>query len=191
MKMIVGLGNPGKEYENTRHNVGFIVVDDFAKKNNITDFKEKFNGLYAKIVTPTDSFILLKPLSYMNLSGTVIKRFASFYKIKPEDIFIIQDDLDLPLGKIKVKYKGSSGGHNGIRNIIENLKTEIFPRLKIGISKDITISSRDYVIGKFTDNEKDIIQKILDFSPNIIDDFIHYDIEKVMSKYNGEEYEIK
>ena len=120
MKMIVGLGNPGKEYENTRHNIGFMIVDEYAKQYNINNFKKKFNGLYAKVYRNGEFFVIVKPLSYMNLSGTVVKRFASFFKIKPEDILVIHDDLDLPVGKIKVKAKGSSGGHNGIQNIIDN-----------------------------------------------------------------------
>ena len=189
--MIVGLGNPGKEYEFTRHNVGFMVIDYYAKEYHIDVFREKFHGLFAKVFHNGEYFILLKPLSYMNLSGTVIKRFASFYKIKPENILIIQDDMDLPIGKIKVKFKGSSGGHNGIKNIIDNLKTEIFPRLKIGISKDENINTMDYVIGKFSNDDLNIINKILTFTPDIINDFLDYDIEKVMSKYNGEKYEIK
>ena len=136
MKMIVGLGNPDEEYINTRHNVGFMMIDNYAQKHNINRFKQKFNGLYAKFEHNMETYILLKPQSYMNLSGTVIKKFASFYKIKPEDILIIHDDLDLPVGKIKVKFKGSSGGHNGIQNIIDNLNTSIFPRFKVGIDKD-------------------------------------------------------
>lgn len=191
MKMIVGLGNPGKEYENTRHNAGFMILDTYAKEHNISDFKKKFNGLYSSFVKNDETVILLKPQSYMNLSGTVIKKFASFYKIKPENILVIHDDLDLPVGKIKIKYKGSSGGHNGIKNIIENLKTENFPRFKIGIGKDENINYIDYVVGKFSKNDLEKISKIFCFSSNVIDDFLNYDIEKVMSKYNGEEYEIK
>ena len=191
MKMIVGLGNPGKEYENTRHNAGFMILDTYAKEHNIDDFKKKFNGLYSSFVKNDETVILLKPQSYMNLSGTVIKKFASFYKIKPENILVIHDDLDLPVGKIKIKYKGSSGGHNGIKNIIENLKTENFPRFKIGIGKDDNINYIDYVVGKFSKNDLEKISKIFCFSSNVIDDFLNYDIEKVMSKYNGEEYEIK
>ena len=191
MKMIVGLGNPGKEYENTRHNAGFIILDNYAKEKNITDFKRKFNGLYATYFYNDDKVILLKPQSFMNLSGTVVKKFASFFKIKPEDILIIQDDLDLPVGKIKIKFKGSSGGHNGIKNIIENLKTEIFPRFKVGIGKDDNINYMNYVVGKFSKDDLNKISKICSFSSNIIDDFINYDIEKVMSKYNGDNYEIK
>ena len=191
MKMIVGLGNPGREYENTRHNVGFMILDEYAKKNDISTFKRKFNGLYTTFIHNNETYVLLKPQSYMNLSGTVIKKFASFYKIKPEDILVIHDDLDLPIGKIKIKYKGSSGGHNGIKNIIENLKTEEFPRFKVGIGKDENISYIDYVIGKLSKKELEFITKIFDFSSYIIDDFLDYNIEKVMSKYNGEEYEVK
>ncbi len=191
MKMIVGLGNPGREYEKTRHNIGFMVVDSYAKDNNISDFKRKFNGLYTTLVHNNETFVLLKPQSYMNLSGTVIKRFANFYKIKPEDIFIIHDDLDLPVGKIKVKFKGSSGGHNGIKNIIDNLKKEELHRFKVGIGKDENIYYIDYVVGKFHKKDLDIISKILSFSSDIINDFLDYGIEKVMSKYNGEDYEIK
>ena len=191
MKMIVGLGNPGKEYENTRHNIGFMVVDEYLRHYNITGLKNKFNGLYAKIYRNGEYFIILKPLSYMNLSGTVVKRFASFFKIKPEDILVIHDDLDLPVGKIKIKPKGSSGGHNGIKNIIENLKTELFPHFKIGIDKNKNILYKDYVVGKFGKEDLEKIKKIYEFSSNVIDDFLDYDIEKVMSKYNGEDHEIK
>ena len=191
MKMIVGLGNPGKEYENTRHNIGFMIVDEYAKQYNINNFKKKFNGLYAKVYRNGEFFLIVKPLSYMNLSGTVVKRFASFFKIKPEDILVIHDDLDLPVGKIKVKAKGSSGGHNGIQNIIDNLKTEVFPHFKIGIDKDSNISYKDYVVGKFSKSDLDKIEKIYKFSSDIIDDFLDSDIEKVMSKYNGEDHEIK
>lgn len=191
MKLIVGLGNPGKEYENTRHNVGFMIVDSYAKKYNINTFKTKFNGLFAKVYRNGEYFILLKPLSYMNLSGTVIKRFMSFYKINLKDIMVIHDDLDLAVGKIKIKAKGSSGGHNGIKNIIENLKSEEFAHFKIGIGKDDNVLFKDYVIGRFSEHDLDKLNKIFDFSSDIIDDFIDMDIERVMSKYNGENYEIK
>ena len=190
MKMIVGLGNPGKEYNNTRHNIGFRVIDEYSKKYNI-DFKTKFNGLFAKVYRNGEYFIVLKPLSFMNLSGIVVGKFAKFYKIKPEDILIIHDDLDLPVGKIKVKFKGSSGGHNGIKSIIENLGTEVFPRFKVGIDKNSNIDTKDYVLGKFSKDDLSKLDKILTFSTDIIDDFLDNNIEKVMSKYNGENYEIK
>ena len=191
MKMIVGLGNPGKEYELSRHNIGFMVIDEYARQYKIINFKNKFNGLYAKVYHNGEYFILLKPLSFMNLSGIVVKKFANFYKIKSQDILIVHDDLDLPVGKIKIKAKGSSGGHNGIKSIIENLNTEEFAHFKIGIDKSVNIEIKDYVLGKFQKKELDKLNKILSFSSNVIDDFLDLNIDKVMSKYNGEEYEIK
>ena len=191
MKMIVGLGNPGDEYVNTRHNVGFMIVDDYLKKMNIKKLTKKFDGLYTKCTCGNENFIILKPLSYMNLSGTVVKKYADYFKIKSEDILIIHDDLDLPVGKIKLKLKGSSGGHNGIKNIIDSLNTELFPRFKIGISKNSVISTKDYVLGRFQDKDLLVIEKICSFSSDIINDFISNDFEKVMSKYNGANYEIK
>lgn len=190
MKMVVGLGNPGDEYKNTRHNAGFIIVDDYAKKHGVSKMQEKFNGLYTKIYMNNDYFLLVKPLSYMNLSGTVVKKYADYFKINPKDILIIHDDLDMPVGKIKVKYKGSSGGHNGIKSIIENLNTDYFPRFKIGISRDDKISIKDYVLSKFSSEDIKKIDKICSFAPSLIDDFINNDIERVMSKYNGADYEI-
>ena len=127
----------------------------------------------------------------MNLSGTVVSKFANFYKIKPEDILIIHDDLDLPVGKIKIKSKGSSGGHNGIKSIIENLNTSEFSRFKVGISNNKNIETKDYVLGKINKDELEKINKIYEFSSNIIDDFLDLNIEKVMSKYNGGDYEFK
>lgn len=185
MKLIVGLGNPGKEYEMTRHNIGFICLDNFVNKNNISKFQEKFNGLSTKEMIGNEQIIFLKPLSYMNLSGTVVKKYVDYYKIKSSDILIIQDDLDMPLGKIKLRPKGSSGGHNGIKNIIEELHTEEFKRLKIGISKDNKIDTKDYVLGKFSQEEQEFIDKILPTTNEIIEKFLTMDFDKLMNKYNG------
>ena len=123
MKLIVGLGNPGKEYENTRHNIGFMVIDNYLKNEK---FKTKFNGMYLKKVINNEEVIFLKPLSYMNLSGEVVKKYVNYFKINLSDLLIISDDLDMPCFKIKLKYKGSSGGHNGLKNIIQNINTEEF-----------------------------------------------------------------
>ena len=127
----------------------------------------------------------------MNLSGTVVRKYASYYKIKPEDILVIHDDLDLPVGKIKIKSKGSSGGHNGIKSIIENLNTEEFNHFKVGIGNNKNITTKDYVLGKFNKKELDTLSKIFKFSSNIIDDFLDINVDRLMSKYNGEDYEIK
>ena len=190
MKLIIGLGNPGKEYEKTRHNVGFMILDKFAEDFGLS-YAMKMNGMYAKGMMNNESFIILKPLSFMNLSGTVVKKYVDYYKIKQEDILVIQDDLDLPIGKIKIKSRGSCGGHNGIRNITDNLKTEDFARFKIGISKIDKDMVIDYVLGNFSKEEMELISKIREFSSIVIEDFIQKDISKVMNKYNGVEYEIK
>ena len=189
MKLIIGLGNPSKEYNNTRHNIGFMIIDNYANKSKL-EFHEKFNGLYAKTIINSEQVIFLKPLSFMNLSGTVVKKYVDYYKINEDDILVVQDDLDLPIGRIKLKPFGSSGGHNGIKNIIDELRTSKFKRFKIGISNNKKIDTKDYVLGNFNSNEKEIIHKIEEFSNNIIDDFVTFPFEKVMSKYNGVDYEI-
>ena len=124
MKLIVGLGNPGKEYENTRHNIGFIFIDNYAKSKNIDINTEKFNGLYTKTTINNEQVILLKPLSYMNLSGEVVKKYVDYFKININDILVINDDLDMDLGRIRLRLSGSSGGHNGLKNIALNLNTD-------------------------------------------------------------------
>ena len=156
MKLIVGLGNPGKEYENTRHNIGFMVIDNYLKNEK---FKTKFNGMYLKKVINNEEVIFLKPLSYMNLSGEVVKKYVDYFKINLSDLLIISDDLDMPCFKIKLKYKGSSGGHNGLKNIIQNINTEEFKRLKIGISNNLNIDTKSYVLSKFNQEELEKLHK--------------------------------
>lgn len=181
MKLIVGLGNPGKEYENTRHNIGFMVIDNYLKNEK---FKTKFNGMYLKKVINNEEVIFLKPLLYMNLSGEVVKKYVDYFKINLNDLLIISDDLDMPCFKIKLKYKGSSGGHNGLKNIIQNINTEEFKRLKIGISNNLNIDTKSYVLSKFNQEELEKLHKKFEITNNIINDFINLDFEKVMSKYN-------
>lgn len=181
MKLIVGLGNPGKEYENTRHNIGFMAIDNYLKNEK---FKTKFNGMYLKKVINNEEVIFLKPLSYMNLSGEVVKKYVNYFKINLSDLLIISDDLDMPCFKIKLKYKGSSGGHNGLKNIIQNINTEEFKRLKIGISNNLNIDTKSYVLSKFNQEELEKLHKKFEITNNIINDFINLDFEKVMSKYN-------
>lgn len=184
MKLIVGLGNPGKTYEKTRHNIGFMIINNFAKNHNVSIDNKKFNGYYTKFLFNNEQIILLKPLLYMNLSGSVVKTFVDYYNIDISDILIISDDLDMPVGKIKLKSKGSSGGHNGLKNIQENLKTIEYKRLKIGISNDKTIDTKDYVLGKFSQEELEKLNDILPLTSQIIDEFTQNCFEKIMSKYN-------
>ena len=185
MKLIVGLGNPGKEYENTRHNIGYIFIDSLADKLGISIDKKKFNGLYTEAVINNEKVLLVKPLSYMNLSGEVVEKFVNFYKIDINDILIINDDLDLDVGRVRLRFKGSSGGHNGLKNIALHLKTEDFKRLKIGISNNKLIDTKDYVLGKFTKEDKEIINNLKDKIVNLLMDFVNTDFDKLMAKYNN------
>ncbi len=184
MKLIVGLGNPGKEYEKTRHNMGFMFIDDYAKKKNVEITKKKFQGLYIEFINNGEKTILLKPQSYINLSGEVVKSFVDFYKINIEDILIINDDLDLPIGKYKLRPTGSSGGHNGLKNIEAHLHTQDYKRLKIGISNNKEMDTKDYVLGDISKENQKIIDELKDTVNNIIDDFYKLDFEALMAKYN-------
>ena len=184
MKLIVGLGNPGLEYANTRHNVGFMAIDDYVKKNKIPTKKHKFNGEYFETNINGEKIVLLKPLKYMNLSGEVVKAYCDFYKISIDNILVIHDDLDLPCGKIRLKQSTSSGGHNGLKDIDKNLKTKEYRRLKIGISKHLEISTKDYVLGKFNKEELVDIKSAIEKASEIINEFTIDSFNNMMSKYN-------
>ena len=162
MKLIVGLGNPGKEYEKTRHNMGFLVLDSIKEKLSLDEWKTKFNGLFINTIINGEKVIFLKPQNYINLSGDVLIKFVRFFDIKVEDILIISDDLDLPLGTIKLKEKGTSGGHNGLKNIEHQLGTIEYKRIKIGISNNKSISTKDYVLGKPSVEEQKLINQALE-----------------------------
>lgn len=184
MKLIVGLGNPGNEYKNTRHNVGYDVVDYICKKENIDISKEQFNAKYGVTRVDGERVVLIKPLSYMNLSGGVVKKYVDYFKLNPEDVLVIQDDIDMPVGRVKVVTNSSSGGHNGIKDIEKNLKSKNYRRLKIGVGKDTNIDSRDYVLSKFSNDDIDKMKKIYEKLDNIIDDFCFISLDRMMNKYN-------
>lgn len=188
MKLIIGLGNPGKEYENTRHNAGFRFIDEYAKMKNLTFNKEKFKGLYTTFNNNGEKVILLKPQKYMNLSGEVVKSFVDFYKINVDDILVIVDDLDTKIGHLKLKYKGSSAGHNGLKNIERNLKTQEYKRLKIGISYDKRQDKINYVIGNITKGELNRLNSVNKYAEELIDDYLNMNFDNVMNKYNSKEY---
>ena len=184
MKLIVGLGNPGEKYKNTRHNAGYNFLESYAKANNLEINKKKYNGLYATFQKNNQTIMLLKPEKYMNLSGEVIRLYIEFFKINKDDILIIHDDIDTPLGKIKFKRKGSSGGHNGLKNIEQNLETQEYKRLKIGLSKNSEDNLIDYVIKPMPKKEIEILNQINQNAKEIIDDYLTMDFEKLMNKYN-------
>ena len=185
MKLVVGLGNPGKEYENTRHNIGFMAIDNYVKFHNLGEFKEKFNGLYLKYQLGDEQVIFVKPLSFMNLSGDVVRKYVDYFKIDINDILIIHDDLDMPVGKIKLKLGGSSGGHNGIKDISLKLGTEDYKKLKVGIANNKNMDTKDYVLGRFSKEEKALIDEAITETGKIIDDYFKYPFNDLMSRYNG------
>lgn len=181
MKLIVGLGNPGKEYDKTRHNVGFMVIDNYLGS---VKWSNKFNSLYIDKVINNEKVIFVKPLTYMNNSGNSVGEFVRYYNIDYKDILIIQDDLDESVGKFKLKLHSSSGGHNGIKSIISSLGSQDFPRLKIGIGSVKKDKVVDYVLGRFNKEELSIIENNFDYFNDIIDSFINDGIDKTMNIYN-------
>lgn len=186
MKLIVGLGNPGKEYENTRHNIGFMVVDNYISKKGISDnWKSKFNGLYLETNIKGEKVIFVKPQSYMNLSGGVVSQFVNFYKIDISDILVISDDLDLLTGNYKLKSQGSCGGHNGLRDIERCLGTQEYKRLKVGISKNNEVDTKDYVLGKISKDDAKIYEELFETLTNVIDDFFSLSFGDLMNKHNS------
>ena len=183
MKMIVGLGNPGKEYENTRHNMGFIVLDNFAKSLGISIDKNKFNALYKDLFVAGEKVLLVKPLSYMNLSGEAIRAVMDYYKIDVKDIIIIYDDIALNIGKIRIRANGSDGGHNGIKSIISHIGTNNFNRIKIGIGPQIG-PSEYFVLNNFPKEQSEILKEVLDKSIDAAKSIMLDGIEKTQNKFN-------
>ncbi len=184
MKLIVGLGNPGEKYSQTRHNIGFIVVDEIAKQLGIKKYSLGHKGLYAKTVYNGEQVILLKPQTFMNLSGESIRALIDYYKLSTTDLLVIFDDLDLSCGKLKLKFKGSSGGHNGLKSIEKHLGTKEYKRLKIGIGRNSLIQTKNYVLGKFTKEEQPIIKEAVLKATEASLAFIVEDFNKVMTAYN-------
>lgn len=185
MKLVIGLGNPGKEYENTRHNVGFSFLDFYLSyKKLVPTWKKKFQGLYFETNLFGEKVLFLKPQAYMNLSGTVVFQFVSFFKIDISDILVISDDLDLKIGNFKLKDKGSCGGHNGLRNIEDSIHTQQYKRLKIGISNDKSKETKDYVLSKFSKEERKILEHLYSSLCSVIDDYFTTDFLLLTSRYN-------
>ncbi len=167
MKLIVGLGNPGKKYENTRHNLGFMIVDKLANDLNVS-FKSKFDGLIGETHIGGEKVLLLKPQTFMNLSGRSVKEVMNFYDLSNEDLIVIFDDLAMEFGKIKTKDDSSAGGHNGIKDIINQLGTQKFFRIKFGILNDFKKDTKDFVLSNFSKKELEEI----DMKYNDIKDII-------------------
>lgn len=186
MYIIVGLGNPTKQYENTRHNIGFMCVDELADKYNISVGTLQHKAMVGKGVINGHKVILAKPQTYMNLSGESVRELAAYYKADPEsEIIIISDDINLPPSYIRVRPKGSSGGHNGLKNIIANLGTEEFNRVRIGVGqKPKRMDLADYVLGHFPPEERENIKTGLSCAVEAIELLLDGEVEKAMNTYN-------
>lgn len=191
IRAIVGLGNPGVKYANNRHNLGFMVIDRIASKWAL-DFTNS-DGSFAYSVVKGNPNIpiklksevyLFKPLCYMNNSGIAVRKILDYFNFTPEEILVAYDDIDLPLGKIRLRREGSSGGHKGIESIIQSLQTENFPRLRLGIGPQGNSPAEEFVLANFKNNELDILDRVIDIAIDCIVDSINYDLSNVMNKYN-------
>jgi PTH1 family peptidyl-tRNA hydrolase len=182
--LIVGLGNPGKEYENTRHNVGFDVLDLLCDKYNIDMRRIKFKGMYGEGKIENEKVIFLKPMTFMNLSGESVKEVCDFYKIPNKNIIVIYDDISLDIGRMRIRKSGSAGGHNGIKNIIFNLSTDIFSRIKIGVGepKGDLVS---HVLGKFSEDDRLEVEKVFNAAVKAINCIITDGVYEAMNSFNG------
>lgn len=184
MKIIVGLGNPGKEYEKTRHNAGFCVIDELAKMCQTKVDQKKFNALIATIRVGNEQVILMKPQTFMNASGEAVIQAINFYKINPEDILIIHDDLDIPVGKLRIRTQGSSGGQKGMQSIMNHLHTQELSRVRVGIDKDPFIPVVDYVLGKVSKEDREAYKDSIQRAAEAAYMFITKPIGEVMNRYN-------
>jgi len=184
MFLIVGLGNPGREYEDTRHNIGFNVIDSIAKEYNIEINRQKFKGIYGEGFIEGKKVMLLKPTTYMNLSGESIREVVDFYNLDNNEILVIYDDISLEVGTLRIREKGSAGGHNGIKSIIAHLGSDVFPRIKVGVGQpngDLV----KHVLGKFTKEEMVILNQSIEVSIKASVEIMKNDIKAAMNQFNG------
>ena len=184
MYLIVGLGNPGREYENTRHNVGFVAIDYLAQQIGTKLSKIKFKGVYGEGFIGNEKCILLKPQTFMNLSGQSVREAAEFYKIEPQNIIVLYDDVTLEVGKVRIRPSGSAGGHNGMKNIIYLLNTDEFPRIRFGVGApehDLV----DHVLGKFSEEDGKSVTKAIKNTEDILNVIFKMGVSEAMSRFNN------
>ena len=201
MKLIVGLGNPGQEYRDTRHNVGFMVVDALVDRWRVADqWREKFEALQIKTVVGGDrtasllaggeQVVIVKPLTFMNLSGQAVQALAAFYKIEPPDVFVVTDDVALPLGRLRARSEGGAGGHNGLKSIIQALATQAFPRMRVGVGRgDGQRDLADHVLGRFGADERDTVSAAVLRAADATEMFLSEGIGRVMNAFNAADKE--
>ncbi|MDS9473291.1 aminoacyl-tRNA hydrolase [Sporosarcina pasteurii] len=185
MKMIIGLGNPGKQYESTRHNIGFHVIDELADRLGVTSMQSKFNGMYTIVHQPEGKVMLVKPLTYMNLSGECVRPLMDYYDVEVEDIIVLYDDLDFAPGELKLRQKGSAGGHNGMKSLIAHLGTDKFKRIRLGIGRPTNgMKVSDYVLSSFGKEELPLINEMVDKSADACMNWLKTPFLEVMNQFN-------
>ncbi len=184
--MIVGLGNPGREYEKTRHNIGFTVVDALAKAYNLPFDNKKSKAIFADGIIAEKRVLLVKPQTYMNLSGGAVRGLADFYHIEPAQIMVVSDDMDIPLGTLRLRPKGGAGGQKGVRDIIQQLGTEAFPRLRFGIGRPPgRMEPSKYVLQPFRQEEQPLLEETLDRAVRALEDWLRFGLDYAMNRHNG------
>ena len=184
--MIIGLGNPGKQYEKTRHNIGFQVIDELVDRLQAPAMQSKFNGMHTVIHRPEGKVMLVKPLTYMNLSGECVRPLLDYYEVDIDEIVVIYDDLDFSPGELRLRQKGSAGGHNGMKSLIAHLGTDKFNRVRMGIGRPVGgMKVADYVLSSFSKDEHQIIQDAVKKSADACEEWLQYPFLEVMNKYNG------
>lgn len=176
--LLAGLGNPGRKYKKTRHNVGFMVVDRLASTHGFKINVEKFDANFVKLTLFDKELCIVKPACYMNLSGLPVRAFMKHFCVTPERLLVVHDDIDMPLGRLKIVFASGHGGHNGVRSIIENIGSNEFYRLKLGVGRPpLGVDPSDYVLGGFESEEKDIVDDMIDFSVAVIERFYTNGVE--------------
>jgi PTH1 family peptidyl-tRNA hydrolase len=184
--LIIGLGNPGREYEMTRHNIGFLVIDRLAERWGVDVNKYKFKALLGEYRKPHEKIVLIKPQTFMNLSGNAVRSFYQFYKAPLTQVMVIFDDLDLPFGNIRIRKSGGSSGQKGMKSIIEQLGTEEFPRIRVGLGRPPgKMNSADFILNKFKTTEKKDLEFILDKCVDVVECFVENGLDTTMNRYNG------
>lgn len=187
MKCFVGLGNPGPKYDNTRHNIGFMAIDKLSSDTSIALDKTKFKCQYGTGFLNGEKVMLIKPQTFMNLSGEGVRPLIDYYNIELEDIVVIYDDLDLPVGRIRLRQKGSGGGHNGIKSLTQHFGTEKYNRIRLGIERPPAgMPVTNYVLGKFPKADTNIVDKVLDATSKACQNFVTASFIDVMNEYNGD-----
>ena len=184
--IVAGLGNPGREYENTRHNAGFLVLDQIAGSCGVRLDRLKYKSLCADAVLGGRRVLLMKPQTFMNLSGESVRAAADFYKVDPEHIIIVYDDISLDVGQLRIRKKGSAGGHNGIKNIISHLGTQEFPRIKVGVGdKPKKMDLADYVLSRFSKEDRAVMEDAFREAAGAVEMMITQGADAAMNQFNG------